>query len=216
MRFFEKAFKGFYKSYNNALENLIGKIFPSWITPNGISVFRAFLFLPVLILLLLDFQISAFVLFVFAAYLDSVDGLLARSRKMLTEFGAAIDALMDKLFFVCLLVPTVFLLDYTDTGIFYPIVIFSSLTLIVPVEIWLTVVRWQDYLDFSANKGEKRLIKAGMSGKIKFLLEMCGLGAFVLAYPNPQSNFALLGSFFILLSAPFAYRSLITKINARS
>lgn len=214
--FFEKSFKAFYQRYNFVMEKIVGKIFPSWVTPNDISIFRAFLFLPVLILLLLDFQISAFVLFVFAAYLDSVDGLLARSRKILTEFGAAIDALMDKVFFVCLIVPLIFLMDFTNTGIFYPVIAFSSLTLIVPVEIWLTVVRWQDYLDFTNNKSEKRLIKAGMSGKIKFLLEMCGLGAFVLAYPNPESNFSLLGSFFILLSAPFAYRSLITKINARS
>lgn len=214
--FFEKSFKAFYQRYNFVMEKIVGKIFPSWVTPNGISVFRAFLFLPVLILLLLDFQISAFVLFVFAAYLDSVDGLLARSRKMLTEFGAAIDALMDKVFFVCLIVPLIFLMDFTNTGIFYPVLAFSSLTLIVPVEIWLAIVRWQDYIKFSANNDSKCLIKAGMSGKIKFLLEMCGLGAFILAYPNPESNFSLLGSFFIILSAPFAYRSLISKLNARS
>jgi phosphatidylglycerophosphate synthase len=198
------------------MEKIVGKIFPLWITPNGISVFRAFMFVPVLILLLLDFQISAFVLFVFAAYLDSVDGLLARSRKILTEFGAAIDALMDKIFFVCLIVPLVFLMDYTNTGIFYPVAAFSSLTLIVPVEIWLAIVRWQDYLKFSANNDSKCLIKAGTSGKIKFLLEMCGLGAFILAYPNPESGFSLLGSFFIIVSGPFAYRSLIAKLNARS
>lgn len=216
MRFFEKAFKNFYRQYNSLLESAVGKIFPLWITPNGISVFRAFMFIPVLILLLLDFQISAFVLFVFAAYLDSVDGLLARSRKNLTEFGAAIDALMDKVFFVCLLVPLIFLMNYADTGIFYPVVAFSSLSLIVPVEIWLAIVRWQDYLKFSADKESKCLIKAGMSGKIKFLLEMCGLGSFILAYPNPESGFSLLGSFFILTSAPFAYRSLVAKLNARS
>lgn len=216
MRFFEKAFKSFYRGYNEMLQSVVNKIFPSWVTPNGISVFRAFIFLPVLILLLLGFQISAFVLFVFAAYLDSVDGLLARSRQLMSELGAAVDALMDKMFFVCLLVPVIFLMDYAKVGVFYAVLCFSCLVLIIPVEIWLTIVRWQDYLNYSADKNNKCLIKAGMSGKIKFILEMCGLGAFILAYPDPESNFSLLGSFFIVLSAPFAYRSLIAKINARS
>jgi len=140
---------------------------------------------------------------------------LARSRQAMSELGAAVDALMDKMFFICLIVPTVFLMDYSTTTVFYPILVFSSLSLIVPVEVWLTIVRWQDYQQFAAKKSKKLLIKAGMSGKIKFLLEMCGLGAYILAYPDPESNFALLGSFFIILSAPFAYRSLIAKLTAR-
>ncbi|MDO9509777.1 MAG: hypothetical protein Q7J14_00650, partial [Candidatus Magasanikbacteria bacterium] len=133
-----------------------------------------------------------------------------------TDFGAAIDALMDKLFFICLIVPVVFLMNYEKAGILIAVLSFSSLVLIVPVEIWLVIVRWQDYLQISADKTKKRLIKAGMSGKIKFLLEMCGLGAFILAYPNPNSFFSFLGSFFIIISTPFAYRSLVAKINARS
>jgi len=159
MRFFEKAFKSFYQYYNFLLGSAVGKIFPLWITPNGISVFRAFLFLPVLILLLLDFQIPAFVLFVFAAYLDSVDGLLARSRQAMSELGAAVDALMDKMFFICLIVPTVFLMDYSTTTVFYPILVFSSLSLIVPVEVWLTIVRWQDYQQFAAKRAKNCLSK---------------------------------------------------------
>lgn len=216
MKLFENIFRIFYQHYNSVMEHVVGTIFPLWITPNGVSIFRAFMFLPVIILLLLGFQISAFALFVFAAYLDSVDGLLARNRGLMSELGAAVDALMDKMFFVCLLMPIIFLMDYAKVEIFYAVLSFSSLVLIIPVEIWLTVVRWQDYLKFSADKNSRCLIKAGMSGKIKFILEMCGLGAFILAYPNPESNFSLLGSFFIVLSAPFAYRSLISKINAHS
>jgi len=153
---------------------------------------------------------------VIAGYLDSVDGLLARCRKQETDFGAALDALMDKIFFICLLVPVVFLTNYAEAGILITVLSFSCLVLIVPVEIWLAIVRWQDYLQMSADKTKIRLIKAGPAGKIKFLLETCGMGAFILAYPNTDSIFSSLGVFFIVLSAPFAYRSLIAKINARS
>ncbi len=56
MKFFEKAFKIFYQRYNSVMEKIVGKIFPLWITPNGVTVFRAFMFLPIIILLLLDYR----------------------------------------------------------------------------------------------------------------------------------------------------------------
>ena len=216
MKFIENFFKNFYTQYNSVMEKVIGKIFPVWITPNSITIFRAFMFLPVIILLLLDYHWTSFIVFVISGYLDSIDGLLARHRKQETDFGAALDALMDKIFFICLLTPIVFLMNYEETDVLVVVLIFSSLVLIVPVEIWLAIVRWQDYLQISTDKTKKRLIKAGPAGKIKFSLETCGIGAFTLAYPNANIYFSLLGVFFIILSAPFAYRSLITKLNARS
>lgn len=67
---------------------------------NKITIFRAFLVPIFLIVLYIDFPYNEFVataIFIIAALTDTLDGYLARSRNLVTNFGKFIDPLADKI-----------------------------------------------------------------------------------------------------------------------
>ncbi len=77
--------------------------------PNKITMVRIILIPFFIIALLVDFpqhEIIAVILFVVASASDAVDGHLARSRNLITDFGKFMDPLADKLLtasaFICL------------------------------------------------------------------------------------------------------------------
>lgn len=77
--------------------------------PNKITMVRIFMIPFFIIALLIDFpyhEIIAVALFVIASVTDTVDGHLARSRNLITDFGKFMDPLADKLLvssaFICL------------------------------------------------------------------------------------------------------------------
>ena len=67
---------------------------------NKITIFRVFLVPIFLIVLYIDFPYNEFVataIFIIAALTDTLDGYLARSRNLVTNFGKFIDPLADKI-----------------------------------------------------------------------------------------------------------------------
>src|SRR3990167_2399717 len=73
------------------------KIFPSWITPNHITIFR-FLTIPFIILLLVSEEyFFGVILFSVSAFSDMADGALARVTNQITEWGKMSDPLADKM-----------------------------------------------------------------------------------------------------------------------
>lgn len=72
------------------------KVIPTWILPNYLSVFRALMFVPIVILLWYGRSIAAAVLLIFAISLDVFDGVLARKRNQVTKTGEWLDPSMDK------------------------------------------------------------------------------------------------------------------------
>jgi len=78
--------------------------FPYFITPNALTMMRLIL-LPFIIFLILDNNYTwALIVFIFAFFLDLLDGPLARVRNQTTLFGAMLDPLADKLLFITILV----------------------------------------------------------------------------------------------------------------
>ena len=66
---------------------------------NKITMLRVFLVPIFMIVFYLDFpyhEIVAGIIFVVAAFTDSLDGYIARSRNLVTTFGKFIDPLADK------------------------------------------------------------------------------------------------------------------------
>ncbi len=66
---------------------------------NKITLFRVFLVPIFMIVLYLDFsnsQMIAGLIFIFASLTDTLDGYLARSRNLVTDFGKFVDPLADK------------------------------------------------------------------------------------------------------------------------
>lgn len=80
--------------------------------PNKLCFFRLFL-VPVVLLVLyskIDFSVYiAAVIFIVAAITDVIDGYIARSRNLITDFGKFIDPLVDKILVVSVLVYLVYI-----------------------------------------------------------------------------------------------------------
>lgn len=69
---------------------------PRWVTPNGVTIFRTFLVVPVAYLLRERAYWPALVTLAVAMILDFVDGALAEARGEKTLLGAFLDPLSDK------------------------------------------------------------------------------------------------------------------------
>lgn len=67
---------------------------------NKITVFRVFLVPIFMIVLYSDLQYSTYIaaiIFIFASFTDTLDGYIARSRNLVTNFGKFVDPLADKI-----------------------------------------------------------------------------------------------------------------------
>lgn len=212
-------FKKFNKWWGNTFKKFFLFIFPEPITANQITVGRALLFVPVNILISFGYIFSAFALFVIAAILDSADGIIARERKQESDLGAMLDPVMDKIFFLGLLIPnTGKLINYFNCTLLDFITL--GILIIVPIEIYLGIIRYQDYRYNLINDLKKRNLKAGTSGKLKLVLEMVGIGGIILKFQGPFSIFQpelfyAIGIVSIYLSILFAYKSLKSKLVGR-
>ena len=72
--------------------------------PNKLTVFRVILVAPFVALLMFNFKWLALAVFIVASFTDFLDGYLARSRGLVTEFGKFMDPLADKLLVVSALI----------------------------------------------------------------------------------------------------------------
>ena len=75
--------------------------------PNKLSFFRLFLIPIILIILYSKIEYSVYIatlIFLIAAITDAIDGYIARSRNLITDFGKFIDPLIDKILVVSILI----------------------------------------------------------------------------------------------------------------
>jgi CDP-diacylglycerol--glycerol-3-phosphate 3-phosphatidyltransferase len=150
--------------------------------PNKLTIFRIALIPVVVILLYCGFAKIAAGVFALAAVTDAIDGHIARSRNMVTDFGKIMDPLADKLLVVSSLIVLV------DMGM---------------VPAWMLIVIFgRDFLvegirTVGASRGI--VIAAGWSGKIKTVLQMLAVVAimlgnwpFSLMHENARVDYVLL------------------------
>ncbi len=111
---------------------------------------------------LLDFYFIAFIIFVLAAITDFIDGKLARKLNLTSNYGKIMDPVADK------------------------ILVYSAFCLLIPeyVKGWmLIVILAREFLIsgmriVAASNG--KVIAAGISGKIKTVVQMITVPAFIL------------------------------------
>ena len=145
--------------------------------PNALTLLRILLVPLLAWLLLVDgagdvgFRLLAFTVFVVAAVTDRIDGVIARSRGLITDFGKIADPIADKLLLGSVLV------------------IFSALgdvpwwvtVLILGRELGITLLRF-----WVIRYG---VIAASPGGKAKTLLQIFALGGYILPFelwaPSP-------------------------------
>jgi cardiolipin synthase len=207
----ETIFQKFYVFCNRNFEGLIARLTPSWITPNGVSIFRAILALPVLLLLYLDLKGLAIALYVFAAVLDYWDGALARGRRAITDLGKFLDPICDKVFIALLLLPLTFYMFTInemriDLAGLLAISIFN-----IGLETCLAAIRTDNYHHRNDLFADSRTLSATASGKIKFNLQILGAGMAIVSYPGANQVCVWISTALLTAALPFLVRSIQQK-----
>jgi CDP-diacylglycerol--glycerol-3-phosphate 3-phosphatidyltransferase len=153
-----------------------------WNLPNAITLGRIVLGVLLAPLILYDsfaVRLLAFVVFLAAAISDVVDGNLARSRNLITDFGKLADPLADKLLLVSTFVPFYLLSHGWEPETPFPwfggILPLWVLVVIFGRELFITVFR-----GWAARRGI--VLAAGLPGKMKAAFQATACGAIIFWY----------------------------------
>lgn len=149
--------------------------------PNAITLGRialAALLAPMLLVDSFGVRIAAFAVFLVAAFSDLVDGKLARSRNLITDFGKLVDPLADKLLLVATFVPF-YWLSHGGEPTPFPWITnklpWWILAIIFGRELFITVFR-----GYAAKRGI--VLAAGKAGKLKAVFQNIAIGSVILWY----------------------------------
>lgn len=208
----ETIFQKFYVFCNRNFEGLIARLTPFWITPNGVSIFRALLALPILALLYFDLLGLSIALYVFAAILDYWDGALARGRHAITDLGKFLDPMCDKGFLALLLLPLTFHMFFSNSEARVDLVCLLAISLFnIGLETCLAAIRTDNYRHRNDLFADSRTLSATASGKIKFNLQILGAGMAIVSYPGDNQVCVWISTALLTAALPFLIRSIQQK-----
>ena len=168
--------------------------------PNILSISRIVLLLPIIILFENNLFLLSLVTYILASITDYLDGYFARKNNQVSDTGALLDLLADKLFVCTLLIWITFN--------FNSISILISSILIVSREISISYLRL-----FIVSKSKQiNEVKSDLLGKYKTTIQMIGLGLILISPITP--NFILdISLALIFLSALISWYSLSKYLN---
>ena len=158
--------------------------------PNSLTVSRIIM-VPILVLVFYwpfeNHELVASGLFALAAITDWVDGYLARKLGQMTEFGAFLDPVADKLMVVIALV---LLVEQRDNIVFT-----LAACVIVGREIVISALR-----EWMAELGERTSVAVSYIGRVKTAFQMIAIIA-LLALPPDAETWMLGLAYFMLYAA---------------
>lgn len=160
--------------------------------PNQLTIGRIIAVPFFVVLYMMGYNLVAFVIFIAASLTDMLDGKIARKYNLVTNFGKIMDPLADKI-----LVYSAFCL-MVDNGL----VPGWMLIIILAREFAIAGMR-------TVAASEGMVIAAGMSGKIKTVLQMIAVPLLLLA--NVQTLVSAM-PFITMLANGFLWASLIMTI----
>ncbi|KKW21995.1 MAG: hypothetical protein A2W52_02930 [Candidatus Taylorbacteria bacterium RIFCSPHIGHO2_02_49_25] len=173
------------------------KFLPPIVTPNSITAFR-FVTIPFIIYLLVTNHFAwGMTFFIISAFSDAVDGALARTKGLITDWGKMYDPLADKL-----LIGSVAVIVVSEfVGQWLALAIIVLELLIIIGAFWRKRFRGVE-------------IQAGWAGKIKMVFQSVGLGLLllgaVLSSPLLMAvgTYALYASLLFSMLSIFVYKSI--------
>lgn len=136
---------------------------PPLLTPNHITLFRIAATAPTIFLLATEQYAVGIPIFLVVAFTDALDGALARTRNMITEWGRMFDPVADKV----LVIPVLVILIVKNLPL-------GLALLIIALELFVmgAALVWR-------NRGG--VISANMWGKMKMILQIVGIFLLLLA-----------------------------------
>jgi CDP-diacylglycerol---glycerol-3-phosphate 3-phosphatidyltransferase len=169
------------------------RFLPRSVHPNHITVLR-FISIPFVIYFLAggEYKIGM-MLFILSAFTDALDGVLARKRKQVTEWGITFDPLADKLLVgsaVAIIVSQV--LGFWFAGI------------MIGLELVLIFVAW--YKRYIQHKK----LEAGRFGKLKMVLQSVGVGFLILFVLTSVPSILTIGHIILIAAIVCAIGSIFS------
>lgn len=149
------------------------KHWPSWINADHLTITKILCIFPVIFFIFNKRLGLAFWFFIFGAFLDLLDGGVARHQKKETVVGSILDPLSDKI-----LVGTALLLIFLVKGHSF----FSPLIFCLILFFDLILVFLGSKVIISLD-GLKRRLKSNLWGKWKFFLQTVGISLLLLQQP---------------------------------
>ncbi len=183
-----------------------------WNLPNNLTVFRIAI-IPVLVLMYLvpDWPLRnewLTAVFVVAAVTDWLDGYLARKMGLMSQFGAFLDPVADKL-----IVSTALVLLVSDTTVldkaFSSILFIISVAVIIGREIVISALR-----EVMADLGKRSEVAVDKSGKYKTAFQLIAIS--LLLYFKPFYGLPIfhIGEVFLYLAVGLTLWSMWIYLSA--
>ncbi len=173
------------------------RVAPGWITPNFFSFFRLSL-IPVIVGCLFFERFGLALLFlVLAGLADTLDGSLARERKMVSRLGRILDPAADK--FLVVLISLFLIFYYPFYYLPLTVAVLDFLTLLGAGVFWLAVG-----LEYS-----EKIPPANWWGRGKMIFEIFGLAAGLGYLGWPGQGMLWLSAGLLFLAVFFSLVSLI-------
>ncbi|MBI5077836.1 MAG: CDP-alcohol phosphatidyltransferase family protein [Candidatus Yonathbacteria bacterium] len=167
-------------------------LIPHWMTPNLISWLR-FASVPFIgYFLWNESYVVALPLFFISAFSDAVDGSLARTRNLVTDFGKMFDPLADKLLISAAAI--IVIPRYLD---------WSIVLAIVTIELTLVASAYVQKTYYG------KTIQAENTGKLKMILQSLGIGALLVYTIWNIALVLMLAQYFFYAAIFFALLSLV-------
>lgn len=178
------------------VDKILARIFlpliPARVTPNHITWFRMASIPLISYFFWIEAYTIALPLFFLSAFSDAVDGSLARTRNMVSDFGKLFDPLADKLLIAtCALI---IIPRYLDWGI---------VAAIVAIDLVLIAN------SYFRKRRDGTIIPAENSGKLKMVAQSLGVGALLVYGMSGIGAFLLVGQYALYAAIFFALVSLV-------
>jgi len=156
----------------NFLQNIL-KHWPSWITADHVTITRILFIFPVILFIYNKRLDIACWFFIPGAFLDLLDGGVARHQKKETDVGSILDALADKI-----LVGTALLLIFLVKGLS-----FISPLLLCSILFFDFILVFLGSKVIISQSGLKKRLKSNLWGKWKFFFQAIGISLLLLQQP---------------------------------
>lgn len=180
----------------NPVDRFLAKTFlrlaPSRLKANHLTIFRYLTVPLIVILLVLEYNLIALIVFIFSAFSDMFDGAMARTRNNVTEWGKLNDPIADKL-----LVGSVgFLLITRYIGLVMTLIVLGIEAIIL-------------IFAFYKKARKKSITSALFPGKVKMVLQSLALGFLFIYSIWPLAFLLTLVEGLLFLAIFFALVSLL-------
>jgi CDP-diacylglycerol--glycerol-3-phosphate 3-phosphatidyltransferase len=151
-------------------------------------------------------SLAAAAVFIFAALTDWLDGYLARRMGLMTELGAFLDPVADKLMVATALV----LLVQSPPQIMFHQVFFTlSAAIIIGREIAISGLR-----EWMSEMGERGTVKVGLLGKLKTIFQMTSISCLLFEYPLWGLPVLFVGEMTLYMAAALTLWSMWVYLHA--